>query len=77
MSLAVRIIPRLDIKGQNLVKGMHLEGLRALGKPERFARYYYEQGADEFFYQDVVDSWRASHLWNKTNGKWKLKDPIA
>ena len=56
MSLAVRIIPRLDIKGPNLVKGMHLEGLRVLGKPERFARYYYEQGADELFYQDVVAS---------------------
>jgi imidazole glycerol-phosphate synthase subunit HisF len=56
MSLALRIIPRLDIKGPNLVKGMHLEGLRVLGKPESFAKYYYEQGADELFYQDVVAS---------------------
>ncbi len=56
MSLALRIIPRLDIKGPNLVKGIHLEGLRVLGKPERFAKYYYEQGADELFYQDVVAS---------------------
>jgi imidazole glycerol-phosphate synthase subunit HisF len=56
MSVALRIIPRLDIKGPNLVKGMHLEGLRVLGKPEKFARYYYEQGADELFYQDVVAS---------------------
>ena len=56
MSLALRIIPRLDIKGPNLVKGMHLEGLRVLGKPEQFARYYYEQGADELIYQDVVAS---------------------
>jgi|TARA_Y100000310_G_scaffold152150_1_gene151685 cyclase len=56
MSLALRVIPRLDIKGPNLVKGMHLEGLRVLGKPEHFARYYYEQGADEMFYQDVVAS---------------------
>ena len=52
----VRIIPRLDIKGPNLVKGIHLEGLRVLGSPERFARYYYEQGADELFFQDVVAS---------------------
>jgi len=52
----VRIIPRLDIKGPNLVKGIHLEGLRVLGKPEDFARYYYEEGADELFYQDVVAS---------------------
>jgi imidazole glycerol-phosphate synthase subunit HisF len=52
----VRIIPRLDIKGPNLVKGIHLEGLRVLGKPEDFAQYYYEQGADELMYMDVVAS---------------------
>lgn len=54
--MAVRIIPRLDIKGPNLVKGIHLEGLRVLGKPEHFARYYYENGADELFYMDAVAS---------------------
>jgi imidazole glycerol-phosphate synthase subunit HisF len=52
----VRIIPRLDIKGPNLVKGIHLEGLRVMGKPEKFARYYYENGADELLYMDVVAS---------------------
>jgi len=52
----VRIIPRLDIKGPNLVKGIHLEGLRVLGKPEYFARYYYENGADELIYMDAVAS---------------------
>jgi len=52
----IRIIPRLDIKGPNLVKGIHLEGLRVLGKPEDFARYYYETGADELVYMDVVAS---------------------
>lgn len=52
----VRIIPRLDIKGPNLVKGIHLEGLRVLGKPEQFARAYYEDGADELLYMDVVAS---------------------
>ena len=54
--MTVRIIPRLDIKGPNLVKGIHLEGLRVLGKPERFARHYYENGADELMYMDVVAS---------------------
>lgn len=54
--MTVRIIPRLDIKGPNLVKGINLEGLRVLGKPEKFARYYYEQGADELLYMDVVAS---------------------
>ncbi len=54
--VTARIIPRLDIKGPNLVKGVHLEGLRVLGKPERFARFYYEQVADEFLSIDVVAS---------------------
>lgn len=56
MSHNIRIIPRLDIKGPNLVKGIHLEGLRVLGKPEQFAKYYYENGADELVYMDVVAS---------------------
>jgi imidazole glycerol-phosphate synthase subunit HisF len=51
-----RIIPRLDIKGPNLVKGIHLEGLRVLGAPHAFAKHYYEQGADELFFMDVVAS---------------------
>lgn len=56
MANSIRLIPRLDIKGPNLVKGIHLEGLRVLGKPETFARYYYESGADEMMYVDVVAS---------------------
>ena len=52
----IRIIPRLDIKGPNLVKGIHLEGLRVLGKPADFAKYYYENGADELMFMDVVAS---------------------
>ncbi len=52
----IRVIPRLDIKGPNLVKGIHLEGLRVLGKPEQYAKYYYESGADELIYMDIVAS---------------------
>ena len=37
----IRIIPRLDIKGPNLVKGIHLEGLKILGDPQVFAKHYY------------------------------------
>lgn len=54
--MSIRVIPRLDIKGPNLVKGIHFEGLRVLGKPEQFAKFYYESGADELFYQDAVAS---------------------
>lgn len=52
----IRLIARLDIKGPNLIKGIHLEGLRVIGDPQVFARRYYEQGADEFIYMDTVAS---------------------
>ncbi len=52
----VRIIPRLDVKGNNLVKGIHLEGLRVLGDPYYYAKSYYEGLADELLYVDVVAS---------------------
>lgn len=52
----IRIIGRLDIKAPNLVKGVHLEGLRKLGDPKAFAKKYYEQGIDEIIYMDIVAS---------------------
>lgn len=54
--MSVRVIARLDIKGPNLVKGVHLEGLRVLGSPEHFAQAYYREGIDELVYMDVVAS---------------------
>ncbi|MCW8129553.1 MAG: imidazole glycerol phosphate synthase cyclase subunit [Planctomycetota bacterium] len=54
--MPLRVIPRLDIKAPNLVKGIRLEGLRVLGKPSDFAQSYFEQGADELIYQDIVAS---------------------
>jgi cyclase len=54
--LARRIIPRLDIKGPNLVKGIHLEGLRVMGDPAEHALRYYREGADELVYIDIVAS---------------------
>ena len=42
-----RIIPKLEIKNSNLVKGINLEGLRVLGDPLDFAKCYYEDSADE------------------------------
>lgn len=52
----VRLIARLDIKGPNLIKGVHLEGLRVIGSPNEYALKYYEQGADELIYMDSVAS---------------------
>jgi cyclase len=54
--MPLRIIPRLDIKGPNVIKGIHLEGLRVLGAPHAFAQLYESQGADELFYMDAVAS---------------------
>jgi cyclase len=51
-----RLIARLDIKGPNLIKGVHLEGLRVIGPPHEHALRYYEQGADELIYMDCVAS---------------------
>jgi cyclase len=52
----LRIIPRLDIKGPNLIKGVQMEGLRVMGDPQTFAIRYYEAGADELVYMDIVAS---------------------
>lgn len=51
-----RVIARLDIKNDALVKGVHLEGFRVLGDPGSFAKIYYEDGIDEIVYMDVVAS---------------------
>ena len=52
----VRVIARLDIKGENVIKGIHLEGLRVVGKPGELAHKYYSEGVDELLYMDVVAS---------------------
>ena len=62
MSKKIRLIARLDVKDENLVKGIQLEGLRKLGDPNAFARRYYEQGIDELLYIDIVAS-----LYNRNN----------
>lgn len=52
----LRLIARLDVKGENVIKGIHLEGLRKIGNPNALARRYYADGIDEFIYMDVVAS---------------------
>lgn len=52
----LRIISRLDIKNDYLVKGIQLEGLRKVGEPNKFAKKYYLQGIDEIIYIDIVAS---------------------
>ncbi|ASY11439.1 cyclase [Candidatus Planktophila dulcis] len=52
----IRVIARLDIKGPNLIKGVHLEGLRVVGDPIEFAAHYYREGIDEILFMDSVAS---------------------
>lgn len=52
----IRLVARLDIKGENVVKGVHFEGLRIVGLPGDLARKYSESGIDEILYIDSVAS---------------------
>lgn len=52
----MRLIARLDIKNEFVIKGIHLEGLRKIGDPNETARQYYEDGIDEIIFMDAVAS---------------------
>lgn len=52
----VRVIARLDIKNEFVIKGIQLEGLRKIGNPLHMARKYYEDGIDEIIMIDAVAS---------------------
>lgn len=52
----IRIIARLDVKGEHLVKGIELEGLRKVGNPNEYGYRYYQDGIDEIIYMDIVAS---------------------
>ena len=52
----MRLIARLDIKNQHVIKGIQLEGLRKVGNPNEMARTYYEAGIDEIVFMDAVAS---------------------
>mgnify|MGYP006076105697 CR=1 FL=1 len=52
-----RIIARIDVKNENVIKGIHLEGLRVVGDPNQMALKYYSQGIDEIIFMDAVASY--------------------
>jgi cyclase len=54
MTLPVRVIPCLDVAGGRVVKGVNFLGLRDAGDPVELAARYYEQGADELTFLDVL-----------------------
>ncbi|PFG31330.1 imidazole glycerol phosphate synthase subunit HisF [Paramicrobacterium agarici] len=53
MTLAVRVIPCLDVSDGRVVKGVNFKNLRDQGDPVELAQRYYEQGADELTFLDV------------------------
>lgn len=71
MSSNIRLISRLDIKGPNLIKGIHLEGLKKVGNPNDFAKKYYQEGVDEILYMDVVAS-----LYGRNNLQLIIKNTV-
>ena len=56
LAMKKRLIGRLDIKKNKLIKGVHLEGLRVIGDPSKYAHSYYESGIDELLLLDSVAS---------------------
>jgi len=51
-----RVIARIDVKNDQLIKTVQLEGLRVVGEPRPRMMQYYEQGIDELIYMDIVAS---------------------
>jgi cyclase len=58
----VSVIPRLDVKGYNVIKGVHIKCLRVVGDPEEITTKYNNNGADEVDY--------ISTNWKKTSRKY-------
>lgn len=56
MSLAVRVIPCLDVDGGRVVKGINFQDLRDAGDPVELARTYDAEGADELTFLDISAS---------------------
>jgi imidazole glycerol-phosphate synthase subunit HisF len=52
----MRLIARIDVKNEWVIKGIHLEGLRKIGDPNEMAKSYYENGIDEIVFMDAVAS---------------------
>ena len=68
----IRLIARLDIKSNNVVKGINLEGIRKIGEPKILAKKYYDEGIDEIIYMDVVAS-----LYGRNSIKEVIKEAAS
>ena len=52
----VRLISKLEIKGNYVVKGIRMEGLRKIDTPPNLCKKYFNDGIDEIYYEDIVAS---------------------
>jgi cyclase len=55
--MSFRICARLETKGNHVVKGYQLEGLRVVGELSELANTYYTAGVDELIVSDITSSW--------------------
>lgn len=90
MNIKKKIIPRLEIKSGNLVKGIRMEGLRVISKnleiylkkyegefPKRYANDCFKfMGYTHDEAMKIIDKFRPEHLWKKKNNKWIRKQEI-
>ena len=74
-----RIIARLEIKSNNVVKGIRMEGLRRIGNPETLVEKYFMDGVDEIILSDIVASlYNRNHLYDLVSKICKkINIPIA
>jgi cyclase len=56
MTVAVRVIPCLDVDGGRVVKGVNFRALRDAGDPVELAAFYDAEGADELTFLDITAS---------------------
>ena len=67
----IRVIARIDVKNEFVIKGIHLEGLRKVGDPNILAKKYYEDGIDEIVFMDAVAAYydrnSLSHIIEKAS----------
>ena len=76
-----RVIARLDVKNEFVIKGIHLEGLRKIGNPNDLARKYYNHGIDEIIFMDAVAAYydrnSLSHIIEKACQEVFVLQPLG
>lgn len=65
MGLAKRIIPCLDVKNGETVKGTNFVNLRSAGDPVALGKAYSEQGADELVFLDITASFEGRRTFTE------------